>query len=64
MPVYTMHGVIHSAITNLPGAVPLTSSQALSLAILPYVHKLAKGEWTPALEKGVNVDGGKLKIAL
>ena len=64
MPVYTQHGVIHSAITNLPGSVPLTSSQALSQAILPYVQQLADGEWTPALEKGINVDGGELKIAL
>jgi len=64
MPVYTLHGVTHSAITNLPGAVPRTSSLALSTAILPYVHKLAKGEWDDALTKGVNVQGGELKIAL
>lgn len=64
MPVYTVHGVIHSCITNMPGAVPVTSSQALSNAILPYVGQLAKGDWTPALMKGVNVKGGELKIAL
>ena len=64
MPVYTLHGVTHSAITNLPGAVPRTSSLALSTAILPYVYKLAKGEWDDALTKGVNVQGGELKIAL
>ena len=64
MPVYTVDGVIHSAITNMPGAVPQTSSVALSKAILPYVKQLAAGEWTDALKKGINVQGGALKIAL
>lgn len=63
-PIYTVDGVIHSAITNLPGAVPLTSSQALSAAILPYVEKLAAGEWNDGLRAGINVQGGELKIAV
>lgn len=63
-PSYVKHGVIHSAITNLPGAVPLASSQALSQAILPEVLKLANGNWTTALKKGVNVKGGKVLIDL
>ena len=64
MPVYTQHGVIHSAITNLPGAVPLTSSEALSNAILPYVLKLGADTWDAPLKKGINVQQGDLKIAL
>ncbi len=63
-PIYVKGGVIHSAITNLPGSVPVTASKALSQAILPYVEKLAASEWTPALQKGVNVQGGELKIAV
>ena len=63
-PTYTKHGVIHSAITNLPGAVPLASSKVLSQAILPETLRLANGDWTPALEKGINVQGGKLLVAL
>jgi alanine dehydrogenase len=38
---YTEHGVIHSAVPNMPAAVARTSSQSLSSAILPYVLKLA-----------------------
>lgn len=63
-PSFVKHGVIHSAITNLPGAVPLASSQALSQAILPEVLKLANGNWTPALKEGINVQDGKVLIDL
>lgn len=61
-PTYTKHGVIHSAITNLPGAVPLASSKALSQAILPEVLNLANGNWTKALERGVNVKDGQILV--
>ena len=40
---YIHDGVIHSAVPNMPAAVARTSSQALSSAILPYVHALADG---------------------
>lgn len=40
---YTEHGVIHSAVPNMPAAVSRTSSQSLSTAILPYVLELASG---------------------
>ena len=40
-PTYTLHGVIHYAVPNMPGAVPRTSTLALSNATLPYVLKLA-----------------------
>jgi alanine dehydrogenase len=59
-PTYVEHGVIHFGVTNMPGAVPRTASQALSTSILPYVLKLASGKGVddPALAKGVNVAGG------
>jgi alanine dehydrogenase len=61
-PTYVEEGVIHFAVTNMPGAVPRTSSQALSGAIAPYVARLAEAGWErdPALTAGVNVRGGKI----
>ena len=41
---YTEHGVIHSAVPNMPAAVARTSSQSLSSAIMPYVLKLASSD--------------------
>ncbi len=63
-PAYVEHGVIHSAITNMPAAAPRTASEILSEAIEPYVEQLAAGEWTDALQKGVNVQASELKIEL
>lgn len=61
-PTYDVDGVTHFAVTNMPGAVPQTSSQAICAAILPWVQKLASGEWrdNEALVRGINVEGGKL----
>lgn len=61
-PVYVEEGVIHMGVTNMPGAVPRTASQALSGAILPYVIRLAKGGWEThsSLHQGVNVRGGAI----
>jgi alanine dehydrogenase len=61
-PVYTEEGVIHFAVTNMPGAVPQTSSQAICAAILPWVQKLASGQWrdNAALVRGINVEGGQI----
>ena len=47
----------------MPGAVPQTSSQAISAAILPYVVRLAAGnEWRdhPSLNSGINVEAGRI----
>jgi alanine dehydrogenase len=41
--VYRHQGVLHSAVPNMPGAVPRTASQSLSAAIAPYVAELAGG---------------------
>jgi alanine dehydrogenase len=62
-PTYVEEGVTHFCVTNMPGAVPQTSSQAICAAILPWVNKLASGDdWrsNPALVKGINVEGGKI----
>jgi alanine dehydrogenase len=61
-PTYKVDGVTHFAVTNMPGAVPRTSSQALSAAILPYVQQMARSDWKqrPSLNKGVNVRGGEI----
>jgi alanine dehydrogenase len=61
-PTYIEEGVIHFAVTNMPGAVPQTSSQAICAAILPWVTKLASGTWRDSvpLVRGINIEGGKI----
>jgi len=61
-PVYLEEGVLHMGVTNMPGAVPKTASEALSGAILPYVQRLAQGQlksFAP-LTDGINVSHGKI----
>ena len=63
-PTYEIDGVIHYGVANMPGAVPITSTSALTNVTLPYVRKLAdaglKGALTadPALARGVNIHAG------
>jgi len=63
-PVYEVDGVIHYCVTNMPGAVPITSTYALTNATLPYVLALADQgprdavAHDPGLRLGVNVTGG------
>jgi alanine dehydrogenase len=65
-PIFVVNGVIHYGVTNMPGAVPRTSTYALSNATLPYALKLANlGFRTavtsdPALAKGVNTYAGHI----
>lgn len=64
-PVYEVDGVIHYCVTNMPGAVPITSTYALTNATLPYVLALADHgreaiERDPGLRMGVNVAGGQV----
>jgi alanine dehydrogenase len=61
-PTYVISGVTHFGVTNMPGAVPRTASQALAAALIPYVLQLAAGDWRghPALAAGLNVDAGRL----
>jgi alanine dehydrogenase len=61
-PTYTWEGIRHFTVTHMPGAVPRTSSEALSAAIAPCVARLADGDWRddPALAKGINVEAGRV----
>jgi alanine dehydrogenase len=65
-PTYVVDDVLHYCVANMPGAVPITSTWALTNVTLPYVEAIADkgvaraiGE-DPALAKGVNVIDGKL----
>lgn len=65
-PTYVVDGIVHYAVANIPGAVPFTSTMALTNATLPYTVALADKGWqkackdNPALALGVNVAGGKV----
>lgn len=65
-PVYTVDDVLHYCVANMPGAVPVTSAQALNNAVLPYALQLADKGWkqalqdNPALMAGLNVCKGKV----
>ena len=61
-PTYVEEGVIHFTVTNMPGAVPRTASQALSAALTPFVLRLAEADWRddPALAAGLNIDAGRV----
>jgi len=59
-PTYLMHNMLHFGVTNMPGAVPRTASQALSATILPYVQRLCDDNWwlDENLQNGINVREG------
>jgi alanine dehydrogenase len=65
-PVYEVDGVTHYCVANMPGAVPVTSTFALTNATLPYVLALADEglvgalQKVPGLKPGVNVAAGKV----
>lgn len=65
-PVYTVDGVIHYCVANMPGAVPITSTRALTNVTLAYVEQLAElgtmaaVRENPELARGVNTIAGKL----
>lgn len=60
-PVYREEGVLHFTVTNMPGAVPRTSSRALCASLISYVIRLTQPGWDsePALQTGINVRGGR-----
>jgi len=65
-PTYEVDEIIHYCVANMPGAVPITSTYALTNATLPYVLALAErgiveaAERDPGLKLGINVAGGKV----
>ncbi len=67
-PTYTIDGIIHYAVANIPGAVPRTSTLALTNATLPYAIRLADKGWRQACKEdkalalGVNIVEGKVVL--
>jgi alanine dehydrogenase len=65
-PIYEVDNVIHYCVANMPGAVPYTSTLALTNATLPYAIQLANQGWKSACSKskelclGLNVVNGKV----
>lgn len=65
-PIYEVDGIVHYCVANIPGAVPFTSTLALTNATLPYAIKLADKGWQQAcredkgLAAGLNVVDGKV----
>ena len=64
-PTYEVDGIIHYCVANMPGAVPLTSSQALNNATLPFGLALANQGFAavtqnPHLRAGLNVHRGRI----
>ncbi len=63
-PTYVVDGIVHYCVANMPGAVPITSTRALTNATLPYVEAIAKSGVADAvrrdrtLARGVNVMAG------
>jgi alanine dehydrogenase len=68
-PTYEVDGITHYCVTNMPGAVPITSTYALTNATMPYLLQLASAgvhravEENPGLKLGVNVAGGQVTYA-
>jgi alanine dehydrogenase len=65
-PTYTVDGVVHYCVANMPGAVPKTSTMALTNATLPYALQIANRGWRMAMREnreialGANVINGKV----
>jgi alanine dehydrogenase len=65
-PVYTVDGIVHYGVANMPGAVPNTSTYALTNATLPWALEIAAKGWrqaaqeNPSLAKGINIIGDQL----
>ena len=65
-PIYMVDGVVHYCVANMPGAVPRTSTMALTNATLPYAVEIANKGWKKAMQEsseikaGANVINGKI----
>ncbi len=68
-PIFEVDGIVHYCVANMPGAVPVTSTKALTNVTLPYVEAIADKGFRAAvgedgaLAKGVNVVGGRITYA-
>jgi alanine dehydrogenase len=65
-PIYEVDGIVHYCVANMPGAVPLTSTMALTNATLPYALKIANQGWQQlarndaGIREGLNVVNGSV----
>jgi alanine dehydrogenase len=59
-PVYVRHGVVHYAVTNVPGQFPRTASAALSAAVTPRLRRLVDDPEDPALAGAANIVAGEV----
>ena len=65
-PVYLVDGIVHYCVTNIAGAVPMTSTLALTNATFPYILNIANLGWEKAcdhysdLRKGLNIANGNI----
>lgn len=65
-PIYAIDGIVHYCVTNMPGAVPYTSTIGLTNATLPYAIELANKGWRRAckenveLRRGLNIANGRI----
>jgi len=65
-PTFIYDGILHYCVTNMPGAVPLTASNALNKATLPFIHEIAEKGVIKALNEnkclfnGLNIQDGKV----
>jgi alanine dehydrogenase len=65
-PIYKIDGIVHYAVSNMPGALPRTSTLALNNATLPYAKEIASKGWkkamqqNPEIKSGANVVEGKV----
>ncbi|MEK9780232.1 MAG: alanine dehydrogenase, partial [Gammaproteobacteria bacterium] len=57
-PTYEKDGIIHYCVTNMPGAVPLTATEALNKATLPYIMELANKGVERALDENQHLQNG------
>lgn len=68
-PIYEVDGIVHYCVTNMPGAMPMTSTLALTNATLPYLLQIGGKGWkrasreNQAIAKGVNVADGEIVYA-
>ena len=57
-PIYTVDGVVHYCVANMPGAVPRTSTMALTNATLPYAVEIANNGWETAMRENAEIRPG------
>jgi alanine dehydrogenase len=57
-PTYTVKDIVHYAVTNMPGALPRTSTLALTNATLPYVAEIANKGWKQAMQQNCEIKRG------